>query len=204
MDSHRGGFFVGFYRVICCNDLRLCWTAGAWAPASLPPFYTYESTVFCHQHSGRAIGQKEPTHYMVTGITRTQYRLKTWKSRITHKSLLGRLLTTNQDIKSLICAWNLHNWAKYALKNLKKWQKPPRYSGGGAKSPSLIANLSLFQQFAIVDSYMLFEAFWMSFQMSIVSICSAKLHPDFFNQTCVFLMILLLKSKILPQSRGIT
>ena len=153
---------------------------------------------------GEITREKWPWHYMVTGITRTQYRLKNWKSRITHKSLLGRPLTRNQVIKSLISAQNLHNWAKYVLKNLEKWQKPPRYSGGGAKSPSLIANLSLFRQFAIVDSYILIGVFWMSFQMSIVSICSAKLHPDFFNQTWVFLLILLLKRKILPQNRGIT
>ena len=27
-EGERGGFFVGFYRVICCNDLKLGWVDG--------------------------------------------------------------------------------------------------------------------------------------------------------------------------------
>ena len=27
-EGERGGFFVGFYRVICCNDLKLGWMDG--------------------------------------------------------------------------------------------------------------------------------------------------------------------------------
>ena len=39
MDRLRGRrLFVGFHRVICCNDLKLCWKDGA--GASLPPFST--------------------------------------------------------------------------------------------------------------------------------------------------------------------